>query len=121
MMLKNHSWMTFFVGLLAVIILSVIPAEVFPNLWLPDILGHMAAYAALALAGGIACRSARSLFMLAAGLALLGASLELVQALLPTRDASGYELLANIVGIALGLAAASLTNMLISRRSSRIY
>ena len=113
--------MVFFVGLLAVILLSVIPAEAFPRFGKPEILGHMAAYAALALAGGIACRSARSLFMLAAGLALLGAGLELVQALLPTRDASGYELLANIVGIALGLVAASLINMFISRRSRRVY
>ena len=120
MILKKHLWMVFSVGLLAVILLSVIPAEAFPHFRIPEIVGHMAAYAALALAGGIACRSARSLFMLAAGLVLLGAGLELVQALLPTRDASGYELLANTVGIALGLAAVILTNMFINRYSRNI-
>jgi len=119
-MLNNLSWMAFFVCLLSVILLSVIPAEAFPNLRLPETLGHMAAYAALALTGGIAYRSARSIFMLAAGLALLGAGLELVQAFLPSRDASGYELLANMVGIALGSASAILTNMFINRYSRNI-
>ena len=107
--------MAFFVGLFAVILLSVIPATAIPKLGLPEILSHMAAYAALALAGGIACRSARSLFILAAGLLLLGVGLEFVQALLPSRDASGYELLANVVGVALGFAAAILTNALIKK------
>ena len=108
--------MALFVGLLAVIIMSVIPKEAIPSLGLPDILAHMAAYAALALAGGIAFRRARSLFMLAAGLLFLGASLELVQGFLPSRDASGYEFLANVVGIALGSAAAISTNIVMNRR-----
>ena len=114
-MLKKLSRMAFFVGLLAVIVLSVIPKEAIPSLGLPDILAHMAAYAALALAGGIAFRRARSLFMLAAGLLFLGASLELVQALIPGRDASGYEFLANMVGIALGSAAAISANTVLNR------
>ncbi len=114
-MLRKLSRMAFFVGLLAVVVLSVIPKEAIPSLGLPDILAHMAAYAALALAGGIAFRRARSLFMLAAGLLLLGASLELVQALLPGRDASGYEFLANMVGIALGSAAAISTSVVMNR------
>ena len=121
-MLKKLSWMAFFVGLFAVILLSVIPATAIPKLGLPlpEILRHMAAYAALALAGGIACRSTRSLFMLASGLLLLGVGLEFVQALLPSRDASGYELLANVVGVALGFAAAILTNALIKKCSQNL-
>ncbi len=114
-MLKKLSRMAFFVGLLAVVVLSVIPKEAIPSLGLPDILAHMAAYAALALAGGIAFRRARSLFMLAAGLLLLGATLELVQGFLPSRDASGYEFLANMVGIALGSAAAISANTVLNR------
>ena len=116
-MLRKLSWMAFFVGLFAIILLSVIPVTAIPKLGLPlpEILSHMAAYAALALAGGIACRSARSLFMLASGLLLLGVGLEFVQALLPSRDASGYELLANVAGVALGFAAAILTNTLIKK------
>ena len=108
--------MAFFVGLLAVIVLSVIPKEAIPSLGLPDILAHMAAYAALASAGGIAFRGARSLFMLAAGLLFLGASLELVQGFLPSRDASGYEFLANMTGIALGSAAAISTSFVMNKR-----
>ena len=108
--------MAFFVGLFAVIVLSVMPTEAIPKLGLPDILKHMAAYAALALAGGIAFRDARSLFMLAAGLLFLGASLELVQGLIPGRDASGYEFLANLAGIALGSAAAISTSFVMNKR-----
>jgi VanZ family protein len=115
-MLKKLSRMAFFVGLLAVIVLSVIPKEAVPSIGLPDILAHMAAYAALALAGGIAVRRARSVFMLAAGLLLLGAGLELVQALVPSRDASGYEFLANVTGIALGSAAAISTSFVMNKR-----
>ncbi len=114
-MLTILSRMAFFVGLLAVIILSVIPKEAVPSLGLPDILKHMVAYAALALTGGIAVRRARSVFMLAAGLLLLGAGLELVQGLLPGRDASGYEFLANMVGIALGSTAAISANTVLNR------
>ena len=115
-MLKKSLWTVFFLGLSVVIVLSVIPAEAFPNLRLPDIVAHMAAYAVLAVAGGIACRSVRSLFMLAAGLMALGAGLEFAQALLPTRDASSSELLANFVGIALGSTATILINVFITKR-----
>ena len=93
----------------------MIPKEAIPSLELPDLLAHMAAYAALASAGGIAFRGARSLLMLAGGLLLLGASLELVQGFLPSRDASGYEFLANMVGIALGSAAAISANTVLNR------
>ena len=115
-MLRTLSQMVFVIGLLAVIALSVIPQGAMPDIGVSDKLGHIAAYAALALAGGIAYRRARSLFMLAAGLLLLGVGLELVQALLPGRLASGYDLLANMVGITLGSAAAISTNIVTNRR-----
>ena len=105
-MLRMLSWIVFFVGLLAVIALSVIPSGAIPNTGLSDKMDHMAAYAALALAGGIAIRGARSLLMLVAGLLLLGLGLELVQALLPSRLASGHDILANVIGITLGSTAA---------------
>jgi VanZ family protein len=115
-MLNKSLWTVFFLGLSVVIVLSVIPAEAFPNLRLSDIVGHMAAYAVLAVAGGIACRRAQSFFMLAAGLIALGACLEFAQALLPTRDASGSELLANFVGVALGSTATIVINVLLTKR-----
>ncbi len=115
-MLRTLSQMVFVIGLLAVIALSVIPQGAIPDTGVSDKLGHIAAYAALVLAGGIAFRRARSLFMLAAGLLLLGVGLELVQALLPGRLASGYDMLAIVVGIALGSAAAISTNTFMNRR-----
>ncbi len=115
-MLRKLYRMVFFVGLLAVIALSVLPQGAMPDAGLSDKMGHVAAYTALALAGGIAFSGARSLFMLAAGLLLLGAGLELVQTLLPDRFTSGYDILANVVGIAVGSAAAISINIFINRR-----
>ncbi len=106
----------FFIGLLVVIALSVIPQEAKPDTGMSGKLNHIAAYAALALAGGIAYRRRRPLFMMAAGLLLLGAGLELVQAYLPSRFANGYDVLANVVGIALGSAAAISTNAFMNGR-----
>ena len=54
--------------------------------------------------------------MMAAGLLFLGAGLELVQAFLPNRFASGYDVLANVVGITLGSTVAISTNTLLNRR-----
>ena len=115
-MLRALSQMVFVIGLLAVITLSVIPEGTLPDPGISDKLAHMAAYAALAMAGGIAHRGTRSLFLLAAGLLVLGTGLELVQALLPGRFASGYDVLANVIGIALGSAGAISTNTVINRR-----
>ncbi len=115
-MLRKLSRIAFFIGLVAVIALSVIPQEAKPDPKLPYNLNHIAAYAALALAGGIAYRGGRSPFMMAAGLLLLGAGLELVQAYLPSRFANGYDVLANVVGIALGSAAAISTSVVMNRR-----
>ncbi len=114
-MLRKLSRIAFFVGLVAVIALSVIPQEVKPGTGVSGNLNHIAAYAALALAGGIAYRGGRSLFMMAVGLLLLGAGLELLQASLPSRFASGYDVLANVVGIALGSAAAISTSLVMNR------
>ena len=107
----------FFIGVLAVIALSVIPQEAKPDTGMSGKLNHIAAYAALALVGGIAFKRQRPLFMMVVGLLLLGAGLELVQALLPSRFASGYDVLANMVGIALGSAVAISTNTFMNRRS----
>ncbi len=115
-MFRKFSRIVFFVGLLAVIALSVIPQEAKPDPKLLYNLNHIAAYAALALAGGIAYRDGRSFFMMAAGLLILGAGLELLQAFLPSRFANGYDVLANVVGIALGSAAAISTSIVMNRR-----
>jgi hypothetical protein len=115
MMMRKHLWMGFVLGLLAVVILSLVPEAAFPKLMLPDFLGHIFAYAVLALIGGIACRTLQSFVVLAGALVFLGAVLELVQALLPTRDASGSELFANFAGVALGSTVAILTNLFVAK------
>ncbi len=107
--------MAFFVGLPTVVALSVLPPDSIPATGLSDEFAHLAAYAVLALAGGIAFRGAPSLFLLAVGLLALGGGLELVQAFIPGRYASGYDILANAIGIALGTASAAATNWLADR------
>lgn len=67
--------MIFFVGLVALIPLTVLPQEAVPHTGLSDKAAHTAAYAALASAGGIAFRGTRSLFLLATGLLALGPGL----------------------------------------------
>ena len=79
-MIQTLSKIGFVIGLIAVIALSVLPAGSTPDLEIFDKLAHLAAYAALALAGGIAFSGSRSVFILVAGLLLLGIGLELVQA-----------------------------------------
>jgi len=115
-MLRTLSRTAFIVGLIAVIALSIIPAGSTPDLEISDKLAHLVAYAALALAGGIAFSGYRSVFILVAGLLLLGIGLELVQAFVPGRSSSGYDGLANAIGIALGSAAALSINMIMKRR-----
>ena len=115
-MFRKLARLALFVGVVTVILLSLIPNEAMPSLAISDALAHMTAYGVLAFVGGIARRHARSLVMLATVLFLLGASLEFFQGLLPDRDASGYELLANMVGIAVGCLVAISINAALNRR-----
>ena len=115
-MLITLSRIVFYIGLFAVITLSVIPQGTVPDPGISDKFAHLLAYAALALAGGIACRGSRLVIILAAGLLLLGIGLEFVQAFIPGRSASGYDGLANAFGIALGSAAAISTSTIMNRR-----
>jgi len=111
-MIRKLSRMAFHFGLLVVVALSLIPQDAMPgpNLW--DKANHTAAYAALALAGGIGYRGVRPLMLVALGLLLLGAALELAQSALPGRIASLYDVLANAMGIVLGSLLANGANTL---------
>jgi VanZ family protein len=53
---------------------------------------------------------------LAMGLILLGISLEFIQAFIPSRTASGYDMLANVIGIAFGTVAAAAANTFVNKR-----
>ncbi len=94
--------MAFYVGLLLVVALSLIPQDAMPTPDLWDKAGHAMAYTALALAGGIGYRGLRGLILVGLGLLLLGAALELTQSVLPDRIASLHDVLANAIGIVLG-------------------
>ena len=106
----------FFVGVVAVIVLSVIPQEAKPATGLSGKMNHIMAYAALTVAGGMAYRGGWALAILALGLVLMGAGLELIQAVLPSRSASGYDALANAVGMALGSTVVLSAAFVLKRR-----
>ena len=115
-MITRLSRMAFYVGLLLVVALSLIPQDAMPAPSLGDKAGHALAYAALAVAGGISHRGLRSLILVALGLLLLGAALELAQSALPGRIASLYDVLANAIGIVLGSLFAGGANALWPKR-----
>jgi len=101
-MIKRISRTAFYLGLLAVIALSVIPQDAMPPTGLWDKAGHTLAYAALAAAGGVGYPGLRNLAFMAAGLLLLGTALELMQLVLPGRIGSLNDVVANAVGVVLG-------------------
>ncbi len=95
----------FFMALVAVIALSLLPQETFPETDTWDKLNHALAYGVLAVVGGIGFKGWRSLLMVGLGLVVLGAGLELAQSVTPNRDGSMYDTLANFVGVAMGSLA----------------
>jgi len=109
-MISRLSRGAFYVGLLLVVALSLIPQDAMPTPDLWDKANHGLAYGALAVAGGIGYRGLRGLILVGLGLLLLGAALELAQSALPDRIASLYDVLANAIGIVLGSLFASAAN-----------
>ena len=105
MIFRKLSQMAFVIGLVAVILLSLLPQDVLPDPGTWDKLNHVMAYGVLALAGGLGFRGLRSLLLVGIGLLILGIALEIAQAALPHRSASAYDVLANLIGISLGSIA----------------
>jgi len=102
-------------GVLLVTWLSLMPGDELPGMENWDKLLHAAAYAALAVAGGLGFRGWRSALTLAVGLLALGTVLEVVQTTIPGRQGSIVDASANAVGIAFGLAAACAGQFLVDR------
>ncbi len=119
-MVRKLSRIAFIVGLLAVILLSLLPREALPDPGTWDKLNHVMAYGVLALAGGLGFRGLRSLLLVGIGLLILGIALEIAQAALPYRSASAYDALANLIGISLGSIAAIGVNALLQKRAQII-
>lgn len=103
-------WRVLFTALLiTVLVLALMPAVPrMPSLgW--DKLNHAAAFAALAFAARFAFPSLpRANLWLSLALLSLGGAIELVQALVPSRMADGIDLVADGLGIGVGLLVAAL-------------
>ena len=70
-MVRKLARIAFFVGLVAVVALSLLPQDIVPETGLWDKWNHTLAYAALALSGGVGFKGWRSLLAAAIGLAVL--------------------------------------------------
>ena len=104
---RELSRAAFYLGLLLVVALSLVPQEAIPPTGLWDKTNHILAYAALAATGGLAYRGLRAWLLVAVGLLILGAALEIAQSMLPDRVASLQDVLANAIGVALGMLLAT--------------
>lgn len=100
----------FWLLLLAVAVGSLLPVDYLPrqvfDLW--DKAQHALGFVALAWAGAWAHlnRNVRQLVWLATGLLAFGAAIEIAQAFTGWRQGDGLDLLADAVGLAVGLATA---------------
>ena len=102
--------------LVAIVIaaLSLVPAEEVPGPSLNDKIGHVLAYGVLTALAAIGFQTARW-SSLAAGVLIYGLAMEALQGLMPLgREASGLDVLANLVGVGLGLGLALLSKRLFS-------
>ena len=92
----------FAMALVAVVVLSLVPAQYAPSVDEGNHGGHLAAYATLALLGGLWAPRRWMRWAIPLALVLLGGTLELVQSLVPSRVADPGDALANTIGVALG-------------------
>ncbi len=114
-MVREFAKTAFFIGLVAVIALSLLPQESLPETDTWDKLNHALAYGVLAMLGGIGFKGWRSLLMVGIGLVVLGTGLELAQSVIPDRDGSITDAVANFVGVAMGSLATAGTNAFFAR------
>lgn len=106
-MIRNFPLLAFLAGVILVIYLSLFPAALIPvevTTW--DKANHAAAYAMLAFVGGLSIGTGRPLLLVAVALLILGGGLEIAQAAVPNRTPSPFDVLADAVGIALGISFA---------------
>lgn len=108
----------FVLGCVGIAYASVTPSLAPPGDYQADKMVHVAAFAVLAGAGSLAVVSMRWRVRLMAGAAALGLGLELVQGMIPGRTASGFDCLADLLGLVLG--AVLIQGLLQVRRRSRL-
>lgn len=93
----------FAAGTFGVVVLSLLPGQELPSVGVSDKVEHVAAYALLGLAGGLAFPTRRAAMLLLVLLPLLGIALEIAQLLVPNRSSDAGDALADWAGAALTL------------------
>ncbi len=91
----------FFISLIAIGVVSLLPREVLPETGISDKLGHFAAYGALALLAWLAYAEETTRRRVMIALVLYGALLEGLQSFIPGRFFSIGDMIANGGGVAL--------------------
>jgi VanZ family protein len=112
-MIRNIARLSFTIGVLAVTWLSLTPRDALPEIDLWDKPQHLIAYAVLAICGAVGFLERRPWLIVGVGLIMLGCGLEVAQAAVPGRNPSIGDIVANIAGIALGLATAWIGDRLV--------
>src|SRR5262249_20357571 len=103
----------FAAGVVAVVVLSLLPRGEMPSVGISDKIEHLVAYALLGLTGGLAFTTRRATILLLVLLPLLGIVLEFAQLVVPGRSSEVADALADWIG-----TACTLLPILIVRLSS---
>lgn len=107
--------------IIAVLLICIVASSVAPGAYRPELFhrldaaDHVIGYFVLSFAVAFIIRS-HSALVLAGALGGLALSLELVQALIPSRDASYRDLFSSVAGILIGIAAGRTLAWITERR-----
>jgi VanZ family protein len=115
-MIRKIARLSFTIGVMAVTWLSLTPLGALPEVHMWDKLQHFVAYAVLAICGVVGFPGRRPRLLVGVGLIVLGCGLEVAQAAVPGRNPSIGDAVANIAGIAFGLATAWIGVRLVGAR-----
>lgn len=98
----------FVLSVLAVCVLSLLPAEELPRTRPWDKISHLIAYLEIAVLGLLGYRGPRAGWAVAVGVVALGGLLELAQQFVPGRAADLLDFFVNTLGVLLGYGIARL-------------
>ncbi len=107
--------LAFIAGVTVVTVLCLMPADTLPPVPIWDKLAHFVAYGMLATAGGIGYPERRARFAIVLFLLALGIGIEFAQSLVPGRDGSPMDVVANSTGVLIGISAATLLSAVLRR------
>lgn len=107
-MLRSLPKICFVLYAIALTTVSLLPAETLLTPTINDKIAHFLSYALFALLAATFYSAGKPYLMVCAALALYGLSIEGAQSLVPGRDSSLLDALANSAGVALGFVAVSL-------------